>query len=216
MNGLFDNTLQLTRFMLRRERIVSTVWIVMLLVIVVGLVPGMYIALDETARIEITGVFENPAMIAMAGPAYSASHHTFGALYANLIYVFTALTVGIMNIFLVVRHTRADEERGRYEVLRSLPLGRLASVNATMLTAVIVNGVLAVSMGILMFLGGMVGQTYMSFAGSMLFGVGLGVTGLVFAGLTALFCQLSAITRSVMAYSMVALIIIYLVRAVAT
>jgi len=214
MKGLFENTLQLTRFILRRERITSTVWIVLLLLIVVGLVPGMYSTLDHYARVELISVFENPAMIAMAGPAYSADNPTFGAVYGNLMLVFTALTVGIMNIFLVVRHTRADEEKGRYEVVRSLPLGRLANINAAMLTALIINGILAVTMGLFMYLGGMVGETYMCFNGSMLWGVSLGATGLVFAALAALFSQLSAITRSVMAYSMVALIVLYLVRAV--
>ncbi|MCL2572183.1 MAG: hypothetical protein FWE11_07235 [Defluviitaleaceae bacterium] len=214
MKGLFENSLQLTRFMLRRERITSAVWIVLLLIIVAGLVPGMYTALDYYARLELISVFENPAMVAMAGPVFAAENPTFGAVYANLMFVFVALTVGIMNIFLIVRHTRADEEKGRYEVVRSLPLGRLANINAAMITALIINGILAITMGLAMYLGGMVGDTYMCLAGSMLWGVGLGVTGLVFAALTALLCQLSAITRSVMAYSFVTLIVLYLVRAI--
>jgi len=212
--GLFENTLQLTRFMLRRERITSTAWIALLMLIVVGLVPGMYTALDPAARLELLGVLENPAMVFLAGPAYAISHPTYGAIYTNLMYVFTALTVGIMNIFLIVRHTRADEEKGRYEVVRSLPLGRLANINAAMLTSLIINGVLAVLMGLFMYLGGTVGDTGMCLQGSMLWGVGLGITGLVFAALTALFCQLSAITRSAMAYSMVALIVLYVVRGI--
>jgi len=48
----------------------------------------------------------------------------------------------------------------------------------------------------------------------MLWGVGLGATGLVFAALAALFSQLSAITRSAMAYSMITLIVLYMVRAI--
>jgi len=186
----------------------------MLLIVVAGLVPGMYTALDSYALAELIGVLDNPAMVFMVGPAYAASHPTFGAIYSTMMYVFTALTVGIMNIFLVVRHTRADEEKGRYEVVRSLPMGRLANINAAMLTALIINGILAVVMGLAMYLGGMVGYTYMCFNGSMLWGVGLGVTGLVFAALAALFSQLSAITRSAMAYSMVALIILYMVRSI--
>jgi len=211
--GLFENSLQLTRFMLRRERIASTVWIVTLLVVIAGLVPGMYGVLDPVARIELLGVLANPAMVSMAGPAYAVYHPTYGAIYANLMYIFTALTVGIMNIFLIVRHTRADEEKGRYEVVRALPIGRLANINAAMLTAVVVNTVLAVSMGLFMYLGGMVGDTYMCLHGSMLWGVGLGAMGLVFAAITALLCQLSSMTRSVMAYSFVALILLYLLRA---
>jgi len=184
----------------------------MLILVVVGLVPGMYAMLDATARSEMLGVLANPAMVAMAGPAYAEVHGTFGAFYTNLMYIFTAITVAIMNIFLIVRHTRADEEKGRYEVLRSLPMGRLASINAAMITAVIVNTALAVFMGIFMYLGGLTGYTDMCFAGSMLWGVGLAATGLVFAALTALFCQLSAITRNVTAYSFVALILLYLLR----
>ena len=214
MKKLFANSLQLTRFMLRRERITSTVWIVMLLLVVAGLVPGMYSALDHYALMELIGVLDNPAMAFMAGPAYAASHPTFGAIYTNLMFIFTALTVGIMNIFLVVRHTRADEEKGRYEVVRSLPLGRLANINAAMITALIVNGILAATMGAAMYLGGTAGNTYMCMAGSILWGVGLGVTGLVFAALAAFFSQLSAITRSVMAYSMVTLIFLYMVRSI--
>jgi len=215
MKGYFENTLQLTRFMLRRERVNASVWIIILLTVVVGLVPGMYIALDAQARVELVSVLINPAMVAMAGPGYGALHpENFGALYANLMYVFTALSVGMMNIFLIVRHTRADEEKGRYEVLRSLPVGRISSLNAVMLTAFIINAVLAATMGLGMYLGGMVGDTSMTFGGSMLWGVGLGVTGLVFAALAAFFSQLSAITRSVTAYAMVTLILLYCVRAV--
>jgi len=213
MKGYFENTLQLTRFMLRRERITSTAWIVILLLVVVGLVPGMYVALDPVARAELVGVLANPAMVAMAGPPYAENYPYFGALYANLMFIFTALTVGIMNIFLIVRHTRADEEKGRYEVVRALPIGRLANINAAMLTALIVNGALAITMAVFMFLAGSVGDTHICLGGSILWGVGLGVTGLVFAALTALFCQLSAITRSALAYSFVALIVLYLVRA---
>jgi len=200
--------------MLRRERVTSTVWIVLLVLIVAGLVPGMYTALDSNALAELMGMLENPAMVAMVGPVFAPYDASFGAVYTIMMLVFTALTVGIMNIFLIVRHTRADEEKGRYEVLRSLPVGRLANTHAAMITAVIINAILAVVMGLAMYAGGMVGDTYMCFAGSMLWGVSLGVTGLVFAALAALLSQLSAITRSVMAYSMVALIILYLVRAV--
>jgi len=213
MTGYFENTLQLTRFMLRRERIISTVWIVAMLAIVVGLVPGMYIAMDEIARTEMISVLANPAMVAMAGPAYAEVHAGFGAFYANLMYIFTVIPIAIMSIFLVVRHTRADEEKGRYEVLRSLPMGRLASVNAAMITAVIVNAIMAVLMGLFMYFAGFIGDTSMSFGGSMLWGAGVGAVGIVFAALTALFCQLSAITRSVMAYAFVALMLLYLLRA---
>jgi len=210
MKGNFDNSFILTRFMLRRERIISSVWIVVLVFVVVGLVPGMQAALDPESRASLMPMLEMPAMIAMIGPAYAADYDTFGPLYSTFMLLFTAFTVGIMNIFLVVRHTRADEEKGRYEVVRSLPTGRLATLNAAMITAVIVNAVMSIAIGLGMYA---LGDESMDFNGSMLWGASLGAVGLVFAALSAVFCQLSASSRSASGYSFTALFILYILRA---
>ncbi|MCL2203976.1 MAG: hypothetical protein FWB88_08555 [Defluviitaleaceae bacterium] len=209
MKGNFENTAKLTRFFLKRERVNTTVWILALLAVVVGLVPGLneiMVGEDMAALVEM---MQNPALVSMVGPAIALITNTYGALYTNFMLLFTALTVGIMNIFLVVRHTRADEELGRYEVVRSLPTGRLAHLNATFLTAVIVNAVLAVLTGLLMYAAG---DATMGLNGSMLWGAALGATGLVFAAFAALFSQLSANARGAMAYSFIALIVFYFLR----
>ena len=210
MRNNFAKSLLLTKFMLRRERLTSTVWIILLAGIVVGLVPGMQNALNAEDLGGLIPILDNPAMVSMVGPAYAANYGTFGALYTNLMMLFTALTVGLMNIFLVVRHTRADEEKGRYEVLRSLPLGRLSNLTATMFVAVIVNIILFIVVGLGMFA---FGDESMCLNGSLLWGAALGVTGLVFAALAALFSQLSSNSRGALGYSFGALAIIYLLRA---
>jgi len=214
MKGNFENTALLTRFMLRRERIVSSLWILILAGIVIALVPGMYFALPAEERFTIVEALLMPAMISMIGPAYAAQLETYGALYTNFMMLFTALTVGIMNIFLVMRLTRADEEKGRYEVLRSLPTGRLSNLGAALITAVIVNIALSLVVGLGMFgFGVSLGDTGMGFNGSMLWGATLGITGLVFAALTALFSQLTASARTAMGYSFLALGLSYMLRA---
>jgi len=210
MKDNFANSLQLTRFYLRRERSISTMWILILLVVVVGLVPGMYGAVGGEGFEELLHMLELPAMIAMVGPAYALASQTYGALYSNMMLLFTALTVGIMNIFLVIRHTRADEEQGRYEVVRSLPTGRLANLNATFLTATLVNVALSVLVGLGMFA---LGTDDMGFGASMLFGASLGAVGLVFAAFAALFAQLSSNARGATSFSFAALILFYFLRA---
>jgi len=110
-----------------------------------------------------------------------------------------------------VRHTRADEEKGRYEVLRSLPTGRLSNLNAAMIAVVIVNIVLAVVTGLLLFA---VGDESMTFGGAMLFGATLGSMGLVFAAITAVFSQLSQSSRGASSYSFMFLGIFYMMRAI--
>ena len=210
MRSNFDNTWKLTRFMLRRERQTAIMWIVLLSAVVLGLVPGLMAIAEGDAQAELAYMMTNPALAAMVGPPLALVNDGFGALYTNLMFLFTALTVGIMNILLIVRHTRADEELGRYEVLRSLPVGRLANLSAALILAVFVNAVLSILVGLGMFV---FGDASMTFNGSMLWGAGLGAAGLVFAAFAALFCQISASSRGASAYSFTVLIIFYFLRA---
>ncbi|MCL2364017.1 MAG: ABC transporter permease [Defluviitaleaceae bacterium] len=214
MRTNFANTGLLTRFMLRRERITSLLWILILGGTIVLLVPGVFYALPVGEREPIIDVLTMPAMVSMVGPGFAAYHSTFGALYTNFMMLFSALTAALMNIFLVIRLSRADEEKGRYEVLRSLPVGRLSNLAAAMLTALVVNIGLALFTGLGMYaFGTSLYDTGMCFNGSMLWGATLGVTGLVFAAFTALFAQLTASSRTAMGYAFMALGIFFLLRA---
>ena len=210
MSGAFFNTAKLTKFALKRERVTSTVWIVLFGLIVIGLVPGMYLAIDAESREALLPILEMPAMIGMMGPAYAVGHYGFGPLYTTMMLLFTAFAAAIMNIFLIARHTRADEEKGRFEVLRSLPVGSVSSLGAAMITAVIVNAVLAIVIALGMY---SVRVSGMCFAGSLLWGVSLASVGLVFAAITALFCQLSPSSRGAIGYTFALLGLFYLLRA---
>lgn len=210
MHGNFENSGRLVRFMLKREVIISTVWILILVVFSAVLAPGMSSMFDAEARQQFAATFNNPVMIAMMGPQYGIDNYTAGAMYSGMMLLWIIIAVGIMNVFLVVRHTRADEEKGRAEVVRSLPVGRLSNLNATMITAVIINVIL----GFLTGLGiAVTGVESMNFAGSMLYGAVMCTTGLVFAAVTALFCQLSSNKSGAAGYSFLTLGVFYMLRA---
>jgi ABC-2 type transport system permease protein len=156
-------------------------------------------------------MYDNPIMISMMGPIYDIDgEYTTGTIYAGMMMLWVMMTVAIMNIFIVIRHTRADEERWRAEVIRSLPVGRLSTVHAAMLTALIINTILAVSAGIGL---AATGTESMNFAGSMLYGAALGVCGIVFAAITAIFCQLSASSSGAYGLSFLVLGGSYMLRA---
>ena len=214
MKGNFNHTLDLTRFILRRERIISTVWIAILVVFSVFLAPGIDTMFpDQEARLTLAQIYDNPLMVSMMGPVYGLDNpDTFsaGAMYSGLMLTWLILTVALMNVFFVVRHTRADEERGRSEVVRSMPVGRLANINATMISAAVINMVLGLLTGIGIALTGVEG---MGWGGSMLYGVVLGVSGLAFAAITALFCQLSTSSSGASAMSGIAIGVFYMIRA---
>jgi ABC-2 type transport system permease protein len=116
-----------------------------------------------------------------------------------------------MSILLVTRHTRGDEEDGRIEMIRSLPVGRLSNLNATLFVICVTNIVLVIITGFGLYA---LGIESMDLEGSLLYGATLGATGLFFAGVTAVFAQLSESSRSTTGFSIAVLLIAYLVRAV--
>lgn len=210
MRGSFDNSGRLVRFILRRERTMSIIWIVCLVAFSVSLANGMESMFDDAARQALAITLQNPGIIAMMGPVYGADNYTVGAMYSNTMLIWVIIAVAVMNIFLVIRHTRGDEERGRAEMIRSLPTGRLSILNSTLITAFIVNAILALLTGFGIFL---LGVESMSFSGSMLYGAALGVSGFLFAAIAALFSQLSASSRGATGYSFFALGVLYMLRA---
>ncbi|MBP2079501.1 ABC transporter permease [Oceanobacillus polygoni] len=207
---LFTGTGYLTKLMMRQNRFKLFLWLVGLIAVTLATAvsyPDIYP--DEQARAAFVFTMENPAMIAMLGVGYE-DYATIGALFAHEMLLFTAIAVAIMNILLVGRSTRADEEDGRVELIRSLPVGRLAYLNAAAIVAVVTNVLVAVLIGTGIILLGIDG---MSAEGAYLYGAILGATGLVFAGFTALFSQLSETSRGSTMLSFGTLIAAYLVRA---
>jgi len=210
MRGNFENTGRLVRFILRRERVVSAVWIAVLLLFSVALAPAMEGMFDDVSRSVYAETMNTPAMVAMMGPVYGADNYTTGAMYSNAMLLWVIITVAIMNIFLVIRHTRSDEEKGRTEVVRSLPTGRLANLSATLIVAVIVNTTLAILTGLGI---AVMGVESMGLLGSLTYGAAIGVSGLFFAAVAALFAQLSSSARGAVGFSLVTMGVIYLMRA---
>ncbi|MCL1787298.1 MAG: hypothetical protein FWG38_04865, partial [Defluviitaleaceae bacterium] len=80
---MFDNTLKLTKFMLRRERATSTAWILSMVILnfLILLLMGVTLMPEASDMAEFMLMMENPVMLAMVGPLYSADITTMGALY---------------------------------------------------------------------------------------------------------------------------------------
>lgn len=209
--SLLANTGRLSRFILRLDRIRIPLWIFGL-VLFTMIVPTAFENSYETEqdRAAISETMANPAMTAMAGPA-DLENYTTGVMTAHQMLLFTAIVVGLMAILLVTRHTRADEEDGRIEMIRSLPSGRLSYLNATLLVTSGAFLALALCIGLGLYA---LGIDSMDLEGSLLYGAALGGTGLVFAGVTAVFAQLSESSRGTIGWSVAVLIVAYLFRAI--
>jgi ABC-2 type transport system permease protein len=114
----------------------------------------------------------------------------------------------LMAIFLTVRHTRADEEAGRTELLRAGVLGRNADLAAIGL--VMAAASTAIGTGLfLTFVG--VG---LPVGGSLVYGAAIAVLGAVFAAITLVVAQVTSHSRSATGLALAVLGVLYGLRAI--
>ncbi|MBU9720903.1 MULTISPECIES: ABC transporter permease [Bacillaceae] len=211
LKNLVAKTGQLSRFILRLDRIRIPLWLVGISFFTLIVPPAfkeLYASQQE--RDVMAETMQNPAMIAMVGPG-DLANYTVGAMTAHQMLLMTAVVAGLMSILLVTRHTRADEEDGRIEMIRSLPAGRLSYLNATLIVSLITCIVLALINGVGLY---GLGIESMDLEGSMLYGTALGATALFFAGVTAIFAQLTESSRGTIGYSLAVLLGAYLFRGI--
>jgi ABC-2 type transport system permease protein len=208
----FLNTGRLARLIVRRDRIRLPIWIISLVLITL-MVAISFVDLYKTDedRQAIAETMKNPAMTAMVGQGYGLDNYTSGAMMSHQMLLFTAITVAIMSILIVTRHTRTDEEDGRIEMVRSLPTGRLSNLNATISVMFGVNVLLALIVGFGLYA---LGIESMDLEGSLLYGAALGATGIFFTSVTAIFAQASESSRGTIGFSFAVLGIAYLLRAI--
>ena len=116
--------------------------------------------------------------------------------------------VALLAVVLVVRHTRADEEAGRTELVGGTAVGRQAPLAAALALALVVNLVLAVLTAAALAAAGLPAD------GSVAFGLAWAGVGLAFAAIAAVAAQLTTSARTATAISAAVLAFVYVLRAV--
>jgi len=159
----------------------------------------------KAAQASMASTLANPALVAMYGPISSLGIDSIATLKSVLLGgVFLALLAYVV----VRRHTRTEEEAGRLELLGAGVVGRRAALTAAVLlgtSAVLLTVVLTVVWSVAVGLDP---------AGSVALGVSWLVMGLSWVGVTAVAAQLTSSTRGTAAWSLGALAVAFLVRAV--
>lgn len=204
----FYNVWKIVKFTIRRDKIKLISWVLVLVLFDMYALPYMNdMYPTQEARDTFLTVLQNPAMMAMFGKGYGLDNYNYGAFYAHMMYVWLGLFNGIMAIMIVSKHLRAEEEEGRYEMVRSLPVGRNANLLASMIVMVITFTTFIILKVISYSL---VNVESIDFAGTMNFSIGLALFGLFFSALTAVIAQVFQSNRSVMGLGFTALIGLYL------
>src|SRR5947209_14439565 len=130
--SVFTGTLGMLRLYLRRDRIVLPLWVFLLSTplasVYIGSIEKIYP--DQAARAGFAAsIMASPAQRALYGNIYNDSLGSPGIWKAGMFH----LLIGVAVILTVIRHTRADEETGRAELLDSTVVGRYASLTAALL-----------------------------------------------------------------------------------
>lgn len=184
-------TIGLLRFMLRRERVRLPWWLLgagLLLLVQSTQSQSLYRTAEDLANLRRT-IGANTAVIALSGPTRLLD--SIGGEVVFEVFTFLAVVVALMNMFLVGRQTRADEEAGRAELIRSAKVGRRAPLTAALVLAVLADLVVAV----VVFAAA--AGTGLPLGGSVLLGAATAAVGITFAALTAVAAQLFENTRAV-------------------
>ncbi|MFV0134654.1 ABC transporter permease [Streptomyces sp. HMX87] len=201
----------LIRFALRRDRVRLPVWILALLLGTLS-TANSYQELygDPQDRANAVETMGSPAGLAMSGPRHYLDDYTFGAMLGHQMLGFTAVLVGLMSVLVITRHTRAEEETGRAELVRSTVVGRHAHLAAALSVAALAN--LALAALLALGLAGL-GIDGIGTAGSLLYGAAHAAAGLVFAAVAAITVQLTAHARGATGTALAVIGVAYVLRA---
>jgi ABC-2 type transport system permease protein len=203
----FSGTLAMLRLYSRRDRISLPLWVLLLSVplatVYVGSITKVYPT--EAGRAGFAAsIMASPAQRALYGQVYNDSLGAVGIWKAGIFHLLISVAV----ILTVVRHTRADEEAGRTELVDSTAIGRYASLSAALLLsfgASIATGVIGAA-GLL--------SIQVPPGGSLAFGAALACSGLVFTAVAAVTAQLSPSARSARGAAFAVLAAAFTLRAI--
>lgn len=184
----FTGTLGMLRLYMRRDRVSLPLWVLLLSVplatVYVGSIEKVYPS--QVARAGLAAsIMASPAQRALYGQVYNDSLGAVGIWKAGMFHLLIAVAV----VLTIVRHTRADEETGRTELVDSTAVGRHAGLTAALLLsfgASLAAGAIGAA-GLL--------TTAVPAGGSLAFGAALAGSGVVFAAVAAVAAQLSASAR---------------------
>lgn len=208
MNALAGTT-TLIRFVLRRDRLRLSVWVLALVGIVAASIPALDdMFTTDAERQARAALMDTPTGIVFGGPGYGLEDYQLGPMLVNELTMTMLIALAVLNVLHVVRHTRTEEESGRAELLRAAPVGPSAQAAAALITATLVD----LLIGALTFVS--MASFGLAAADSLAYGLGLGLAGVVFATITAVCAQISEHGRTAAGTAFLAVGVLFMARVI--
>ncbi len=206
LTGL-TGTGELARLAFRRDRFALPAGVYVITALVAGTAytfRKLYPTAAGRAALAATGG-TNPALRFLYGRLDGDS---LGSLTAWRYGMWAGIFAALMAVFVVIRHTRTDEEAGRLELVGSAAVGRQAALVASMAAAAAASVAVAVLLGLALPL------VRLPAAGSVALALGVGCCGLAFTGIAAVAAQLTSSARAARGIALGALGVAFVVRGV--
>ncbi|MGH3762654.1 MAG: ABC transporter permease, partial [Actinophytocola sp.] len=197
----------LLRLALRRDRIVASVWILLFVVMAASSASAsqsLFTTVESRMR-AAAAVNDTPATLALYGRVFDPT--SLGAVSMFKLGAMGAALVALVAIFMVVRHTRSEEESGRLEMIGATVVGRYAALTAALLLAVGTTLVLAVLTALSLVGAGLPAS------GAVAFGLSWAGAGIAFAAVGAVTAQVTESARTANGLGAAVLAAAYLLRA---
>ncbi|WP_246490478.1 ABC transporter permease [Brevibacterium oceani] len=183
----------LLRFMLRRDRLWLPIWVLALSALTAYFANAIAVVMDSDSLQAMTVFAKNPVMALITGPGYGLDQVTIPRFIVGMYGVFLMIGSALMSILTVSRHTRAEEQTGRAELVRAGVTGRHTQLIAALVLTVFMNVLLSAGMAAAF---GFSQAEPESWSATVLFAVGISAVGCVFAAVAAVTVQLSAFARA--------------------
>ncbi|HET9872787.1 MAG TPA: ABC transporter permease [Propionibacteriaceae bacterium] len=146
-----------------------------------------------------------PALVVMYGRVYDPT--SVGAISMIKMIGMGTVMVGLFALMVVIRHTRADEELGRLELVAAGSVGRYAPLAAAVVVAVLGSVLIGLTTALALI------GTGLDVVGSLAFGTSWAVAGIAFAGVGAVAAQLTAGARAARGLAIGGLAVAFVLRA---
>ena len=206
----FIGTRRLLWLVLRRDRFRIAMWmfgLVGLMAVSASSIVALYTTPQQLEGYART-VRGNSALIIQAGPGYGLDNPTVGAVVMNETSLWLFIAAAVMSVFMVVRHTRTEEEAERAELVRAAPVGRHAALASAMIGTLVVNTAIGAGHVVVLLAFGL------PMVGSLAFGASMVGVGMVFAGVAAVAAQVASSSRAALAAGGLAVGVAFVLRAI--
>ncbi|HTX61728.1 MAG TPA: hypothetical protein VMC48_05415, partial [Methanobacterium sp.] len=207
LDKYFSGTSTLIKLSLRRDRVMMPIFVIFILLVVLGIAATFAnLYSDPIVRHALFIQTQNsPSLVILLG---SILDDSIGGLTAWRAGIAGCLIIGLINIFFMVRHTRSEERRGRLELLDSTSVGRQSALTSALLTNLVLDMVISVLLAL-----GLIGFG-LDATSSLVFGLSIGLFGLLFSSITAVAVQLTESSNDARYLTVGLLIGFYILRIV--